>query len=148
MTDFPCFVKRGIGPNQLIIEVEEDLCGGVSGDERIGLVEAMDGIVKDHLGRGRVAVGDDRASAFAVAKGLVVAELQIDKRSVATIFDIARIAQPEDTPELLASVLEIEGVRAMPDDVHRIDLTEADVEGLGCLKDGRSQKWREVKRSN
>ena len=94
-----------------------------SSDERvIGHVVYL--VVKHNLGGLGGAIDDVDTHLHAIADDVLVVHGQLDQRCRAIVVEEGHVAQPELTAELLASVLEVDGIMSMPHHAHRVDLAE------------------------
>jgi hypothetical protein len=90
-------------------------------------------VVEHYFGRLRGTVDDVYAGMHAVTEGFPILETELYEGSKIAMTEESHIGKVVLLAEEFTSVLKIEGIGAMPYDVHGVYLTKPDIQDLGCF---------------
>ena len=121
---FPTEIELGVLEDEFVVLVGESLHCVCRGEQSlVGSVAYL--IVEDNLGSRRVLIGNVYARLRRIEDGAVIANVHIDDGGIDVVIQEVIVAKPELVAPTLACILQIERVRAMPDNAHEINLAEA-----------------------
>ena len=130
---FPFLIEGRIIPNELVIQIHENLYGMTCCDKRIVFL-IVDFVIEHNLCCFSRAIDDVDAWTDSISDRLLIVKTEFYDRSKIAMIEESHVFQPVFLAESHAGILELERVVAMPNYVHRIDFAETYIKLFGFIQ--------------